>query len=625
MLDPHGRKLYLEALKPPAGYTLDRGVATTYSLDLLTLLIVPLSFVLFDYEGVDDLKDQTKMLEALQRTSERLRIYCQRGRINIPRVNHLLYSYLEKTVLEVDLTGGAFHPKTWLLRFTAHDRPAVYRFICLSRNLTFDKSWDTLLALDGHLLDTIQSENKPLLDFLSGLPVLAGHPDQGLDWMLEEVQRVKFEAPPGFNETLSFFPLGIDGYTHTPLMEEAEKLLIVSPFVSDGLLKRVTEMTGAECVLISRLESLDALEQNTLERFKRIFVLDEPEANEAPEADILRDEVDHTGKPDAVAAVEEHEQIEPHINRTGLHAKLFVMEKGKTTKVLTGSANATLAAFHGNVEFMVEMQGERKRININNLLSADKNPFGTMLREYRRTVETVVDHEVVKLELKVEDIRRKIAACTFELRAFAGEQGKTYDLEMSLLKGSLNLGEDTDVLCWPITLHVEQAKALSAIQQEKLVFKNISTVAVTGFVAFQVTAYGATTKRVARFVLNLPLIGMPEDRHEKILLSIISNKNRFLRYLLFLLAEGQLDLSRLIDNGKPGDGNGKPTGESGTEHLPLLEEMVRALSRSPEKIDRIARLVQKLRKTEEGRNILPDDFELIWSAIWEARQRMVKT
>jgi hypothetical protein len=42
MLRPHDRRVLIEALRPPQGYTVDRALATTYSLDLVALLIAPL-------------------------------------------------------------------------------------------------------------------------------------------------------------------------------------------------------------------------------------------------------------------------------------------------------------------------------------------------------------------------------------------------------------------------------------------------------------------------------------------------------------------------------------------------------------------------------------------------------
>ncbi len=43
MLEPHNRRDLIESLKPPAGYTLDYAVGTSYTLDLLTVLIAPLA------------------------------------------------------------------------------------------------------------------------------------------------------------------------------------------------------------------------------------------------------------------------------------------------------------------------------------------------------------------------------------------------------------------------------------------------------------------------------------------------------------------------------------------------------------------------------------------------------
>ena len=53
MLAPKDRTLLLEALRPPAGYRLDVAVCTTYSLDLMAMLVAPLAFTFFDWEDDD--------------------------------------------------------------------------------------------------------------------------------------------------------------------------------------------------------------------------------------------------------------------------------------------------------------------------------------------------------------------------------------------------------------------------------------------------------------------------------------------------------------------------------------------------------------------------------------------
>ncbi|MCH8058336.1 MAG: hypothetical protein IIB78_10755, partial [Proteobacteria bacterium] len=119
MLSPNNRSVYTEALTPPGGFVLDTAVATTFSMDLNTLLSVPLQLVLQATEDRDELmKDPITLYEALQRATKSVHVFAQQGRIQAPRQHHLLYSLLEPMITEVMAPGGgAFHPKLWLLRF----------------------------------------------------------------------------------------------------------------------------------------------------------------------------------------------------------------------------------------------------------------------------------------------------------------------------------------------------------------------------------------------------------------------------------------------------------------------------------------------------------------------------
>jgi len=59
----------LELLRPPVGCTLDVAVGTTYSLDLISALMLLLSFAFFDWEHEDGelVADPLALLEALRR------------------------------------------------------------------------------------------------------------------------------------------------------------------------------------------------------------------------------------------------------------------------------------------------------------------------------------------------------------------------------------------------------------------------------------------------------------------------------------------------------------------------------------------------------------------------------
>src|SRR5215207_1616463 len=182
MLDPETRSHTLEILRPPHGYELDRAIGTTFSLDLLALLTAPLAFTVFDWEDADGRPgaDPLALLETMRRYAERIDIFCQAGQIAVPRDRQRLFAYLENSVHEVAASHpkGTFHPKVWALRFTAPESPVLYRLLCLSRNLTFDRSWDTMLALDGVLTERKNAfaSNHPLGDFFEALPDLAVNP-----------------------------------------------------------------------------------------------------------------------------------------------------------------------------------------------------------------------------------------------------------------------------------------------------------------------------------------------------------------------------------------------------------------------------------------------------------------
>jgi hypothetical protein len=56
--------------------------------------------------------------------------------------------------------------------------------------------------------------------------------------------------------------------------------------------------------------------------------------------------------------------------------------------------------------------------------------------------------------------------------------------------------------------------------------------------------------------------------------------------------------------------------------MPMLEVLIRALDRNPDKLDQVARFVTELQGTEEGRALLPEDFDQVWGPLWAAREAL---
>lgn len=626
MLSPNERHLYIEALRPPAGYSFDRGVATTFSLDLITLLVAPLSFAFFECREEKELNlNRFDVLEALRRAVDKLAVFCQRGRISIPSTSSLLYSYLEQMVVEAEAPSenGVFHPKIWLLRYTSDNNQVIYKLLCLSRNITFDCSWDTILVLEGEFSNKTSRRNQPLVDFIRYLPVLSGgrapqRIKEDIELMADEVINVAFNPPSGFDDEIKFRPLGMPGPDKFPLQASYNRLLVISPFLSEDLLKRFDKQS--EKILISRVDSLDNTDGKVLSTFNEIYVMDELAAE--PE---ITDDLEVEDQEGSLNNVEES------INQrlSGLHAKLYLAENGNQTKLWTGSANATNAAYNSvNVEFLVELSGNKNKIGIDLLLGRNdtRDSFRNLLKRYQPPTEKNKDKIVEQqLDKKLEKARAQLVKSKLLLKTIHNNNG--YDVTLSCSEDSIeSIDNDLEGVCWPITLKSTQAKPLSMLCNDKgiIIFENLSPVAVTSFIAFELTASSGNVKRKLSFVLNLPLEGMPDDRDDRILQSIIKDSNSFVRYILFLLAEGEMsgDLTELIRT----IGIEKKAGNRGSSNLadsiPLLEELVRALSRKPEKIDAIAKLVEDIQKNPDGEKLLPLDFNIIWQPILNARREM---
>jgi len=175
------------------------------------------------------------------------------------------------------------------------------------------------------------------------------------------------------------------------------------------------------------------------------------------------------------------------------------------------------------------------------------------------------------------------------------------------------------ITCWPVTLHREQKVTFEpASLSTPLTFSNLSPLALTPFTAFEVVAQIEDHKHTLRFVLNLPISGIPESRKDHLFSAIIRDQAQFLRYLWLMLRDEAGGLPPWT-----GEVSGRDWGtDYGDSSMPLLEALVRALSRSPEKLDRLAELVEGLQRTPEGRALLPEGFEPLWEAIIKARSEM---
>ena len=593
MLNPNSRSLYTSALTPPPGMVFDKAIATTFSMDPALLLEAPVYLALMAADGQTD-PDPLSVLEAIRRYSKRITVYVQRGRIQVPQIAkpNPLFGFLEEMVVEVTAPGGGiFHPKVWAIRFVSPDQSSSkYRLVVLTRNMTTDQSWDLSLQLEGKIEGRKSRSNKPLAHFFKLLPDLAtvktdaGRVEQARGFA-EELHRVQWELPDGFDE-LNFYLPGTKGFDWEPPM--ANRMAVLSPFCSDEALRTLAKQTKAADALISRLESLSALKKDTLELFSQCLHLNEAAETEDGEED------DTTDRPLAA----------------GLHAKVYLFETryySDYTHMVMGSANATNAALNAskNIEILVGLVGRKNKIGgIDELLGADG--LGEYLVDFDTTKEAEIDSIRQEAEEFAERARSRLSEVALSIECSPGSLDGLWTL---VLTGEIpSLDGIVSASAWPITVtRYFAVNIMDSTAHGGIKLGEYSASSVTGFIAFELKTNHPDVS--AKFVLNLPVTGVPEERNSAILQTVISNQDGFIRYLLLLLGDDT------VAGFAPGGGSGLakwlPRLSDG-EDIPLLEELIRTYSRQPQRLLEISGLVRDL--SQANRNaIVPEDFLNLWT------------
>lgn len=601
MLEPGKRTLYIDALRPPSDYQLSWGIGTTYSLELETLLSVPLAFSLYECKNQNEiLNNSIFALDAIRRNASKLVIFCQHGQIKVSSTDSLLYSYLEDTIVEVNpSSGGVFHPKVWLLRFKNQEEEIFYKYICLSRNITFDRSWDTILVLDGKPVEYEVPENDNLIKFINFLPKIAVNKIEKnrLDVIKKisiELGKIKFNTPENFDNQFNFHFLGIDNNDSFPISDEYRRLLIVSPFLSESFLNRFENVK--QKYLISIQYSLDKIPDDTLKKYNRIWVLDEL-AEDKSEDDISR--------------------------LSGLHAKLYIGENEKSVTLWNGSSNATHAGFSSqNVEALVELRGERNKIGINKFIDEkSENSIVNFLKEYGKTSigkeEEAKENLEKELERKLEEYKANLLKIGLGVK-IRPESKELYKIIVCPNKTNLKYSRgEIKGICYPITLQKQTNKIdIPLLWKNKIIFHKVPLLSLTSLVAFELNIKNKKISQKMEFVLNLPVEGMPKRRNDKIIRAILRDSNGFIQYLRILLAENQnifLFNHDFINYGKDDYEN-----RQNRIPMPLAEELIKALSRNPDKIKNINDLIKELSKNKDIKeDIIPEEFKEMWKNIWK--------
>lgn len=601
MLNPNNDRLdYGQVLAPPAGYKLDFAVATTYSLDLDALVGACIALGLSAETDSDLMKNPVCLLEALRATGDKVALFCEAGQISKPNNITSLYILLEKMVFQVATAKHrgiakypSFHPKFWLLRYINDDKEYLYRVVVLSRNMTFDRSWDVTFYMDGHTTGRKTLKNTPVADFLSYLcnqppnDQSAKEKQRKIRALIRELQYVKFETNSKEFYDFDFIPVGVKAanggfynITGYPLFADSfHEVFIMTPFLSDGIIKEFNNrnkvITNSECVLITRAMSLSKLKVNDCNNFKIFTMKDAVIDGESAISD---------------DGAEEKKQ--------DIHAKIYMVRKYSDTDLYLGSLNASNNAIGGNIEFMIRLRSKNRYLNISKLTqslfggNADdpQNPFAEVkLSDIGEAEED--DDSLNSLTGALKDFIRLNPTATVK------SNGGSFDINVSVpefkAEYEMNLSPMLSNKSETIT--------------ENMIFSSLQLMQLSDF--YKVTV--SDSENSIQRIIKIPTDNLPEDREKAVISSIVSDKQCFYRYIAFLLGDNFV-LSSLESQQEIGEANS--LAKSHTQLPAIYEKMLQTAATAPERFNEIDYLIKAISKD----GVIPEDFEALYKTFRKA-------
>jgi len=449
------------------------------------------------------------------------------------------------------------------------------------------------------------------MDLLRGLPEMSIHGmsavrKQRVLELATAIGPVQWEHPTEPKvSAVEFHALGLEPHRGpSPLMQslQGSRHLIVSPFVTAQALEEITTGSG-QVTLISRPATLEALGSELLADIST-YILN-------PAADLAdADDGEEIAPPGEAESA-------PSAGRGrlgGLHAKVYVAERGNQTRLFVGSANATAAGLRGrNVEFVIEFQGSRASMGIDTFISPDLSKlseFQKLLAEYTPLGDVVVDED----EEAIGELDRT-------LRSFAQIPVTSTITEID--GRYVQTVRSAEELVVPASTEVTLALFSRPVEGRPFVggrdlgnFTDLDITEISGFLILCAVS-GKGAHRVERStLLRMRLVNEPERRLDEILAQQFKEPGDFLRFLALLLGLDSVGSS-------PVDGLGVSgfTWPVGTGAPGLFESLVQVVAVNPSVIDDLDRLIDCLLSTDRGRSMLPEGFDRLWSTIREVRPK----
>ena len=580
---------YGQLLMPPVGYSLVRAVGTTYSLNLETLMSVCIALGIQENTDSSLTKNPFALLKSLQELSDKLLIFCEAGQIApMPPEQSPLLLMLDKMIVPVKLKATkdkgtpSFHPKTWTLQYEDAEGNQYFRFIVLSRNLTFDRSWDVAVSLDGKLTRSRHRSSYPIVDFLvylkdktlEGVSMKAAK-KKILSALIQSLPYVKFSLEDKRFLDFEIIPLGIGtvDFDKDPLMTNTfHDLLIMSPFLSSGVMQtfdKRSHLKNDNRHLITRTTELHKI-AGKLDSFK-VFTMK-----------------------DSVVEGEEYlSDDEPtKIQQEDIHAKMYLMTKDSNSTLYVGSMNASENGLHRNVEMLLKLSAQRRYLSLDQI-EADLFGPDEKWNPFEEKDLSTVDNEATEKNERDELERAIKRICRIKAKAAVESSGDGYKVTI-LLECPCSGFPNVDIA--PARTVRTQPLA------EVVAFDGLSALELTEL--YRITVKGKT-ESITRMML-IPT-EMPLNRDDMVVRSILKDKRAFVDYLAFILGDDYV-LSAL-EMEQATTSNSDKEQHSNEDGLPAIyEKMLKIAYSEPKRLKEIRHVMNQIADCD----IIPDEFRQLY-------------
>lgn len=537
---------YSQLLIPDPGFELDFAIGMTYSLDMEALLGIPVSLGMLEDMDSSAAANPYFILEAIRKSSDRLAIFCNADGIKLPQNIRPVYALLENSIFPVNMGPKAnFHPKLWVIRYRSADEVQI-KVLVLSRNLTFDRSMDIAVEMTGIVGNKSNAAHQPLADMLSFVSGYAGDEKRKrIRTLARDVLRISEFSCGEQYESYRFLPFGIPRYKGKAesVFSDANSLIVVSPFLSEGVISKLTE-TPRQTTLITRKMSLTP---SIFSRFQSVYV---------PKEELLDN-----------ALLEEADKATDA--KRDLHAKIIFKSDYSGNYLSLGSLNASANAFYHNVEFMLELKYKPYYASFQMVLS-DLVPNNLCPFELVESVDP--DAVAADNEESMDNLSDVIAALGCARVTPAGDQ---YDIVIS---GGI---PDTPAEIAPLYRSKAFQPVSSEIRFSRMLLKELSEL----YVIRRGDFYS---------LVKISTEGIPsEERDNAIYNDVIGSKSGFLAYVAFLLTDNFAAAS-IEQQGIMDMLQGKVMCQDTVIPSALYERLLRTAAYYPQRLDAVESIMQKI-------------------------------